>query len=186
MKIAVIGVQGDVMEHIEALKRVFNRLKIDGEIIWARNKNELQKVDGIIIPGGESTTIGKLMSISGMDKVVIELAKQGTQILGTCAGAILLSNIKLINIKVDRNAYGRQKDSFEAQVTTPLGKMDGVFIRAPLIKEIQKEARVFAKHKKEIVGAEQDNILALTFHPELSGDAKIFQYFLRKIIDSKK
>ena len=92
----------------------------------------------------------------------------------------------MINIEVDRNAYGRQKDSFETQITTSLGEIKGVFIRAPIIKEVQKEAKVFATNNKEIVGAEQENILALTFHPELSGDTKIFQYFLGKALDFKK
>tara|TARA_Y100000310_G_scaffold344683_1_gene458778 strand:- start:1610 stop:2170 length:561 start_codon:yes stop_codon:yes gene_type:complete len=186
MRIAVVGVQGDVIEYIEILKQVLNDLQIDGEVIWARNREEMSEVDGVAIPGGESTTISKLMSISGIDKVIEELAKLGTPVLGTCAGAILLSKLGLINIKIDRNAYGRQKDSFEAEITTSLGEMIGIFIRAPIIKEVQKEAKIFATYKKEIVGVEQGNVLALTFHPELSGDTMIFQYFLRKILDSKK
>jgi|TARA_Y100000310_G_C20680325_1_gene815537 5'-phosphate synthase pdxT subunit len=185
MKIAVVGIQGDVAEHIEKLKQVLNELEIKGKVVWARNKEGLEEADGIIIPGGESTTIAKLMSVSRMDKVIENLANQDTPILGTCAGAILISNLGLINIEVDRNAYGRQKDSFESQISTSLGEMDGVFIRAPIIKKVQKEAKVFATNNKEIVGAEQGNILALTFHPELSEDTRIFQYFLKKAMKIK-
>lgn len=183
MKIAVIGIQGDVIEHVSLLKQTLNNLDIEGEVIWARSKEDLEKADGIIIPGGESTTIGKLMSVSGMDKFIEKLARQGIPILGTCAGAILLSNLGLIDIKIERNAYGRQKDSFESTILTPIGETKGVFIRAPLIKEIFGKAEIFAKHNGEIIWAKQGNILALTFHPELSGDTKIFQYFLKNLVE---
>ena len=185
MKIAVIGIQGDVMEHIEVLRKTFKKCNIEVEVVWARNKEDLEKADGIIIPGGESTTIGKLMSVSGMDKVLINLAKKGKPILGTCAGAILLEKFGLINIRVDRNAYGRQKDSFECKISTQLGETRGIFIRAPLIKEVLEGAEIFATYNKEIVGAKQNNILALTYHPELSEDTKIFEYFIKNIAENK-
>ena len=185
MKVAVVGIQGDVIEHINVLNKTFNELEIKGEVIWARDKKELEQADGVTIPGGESTTIGKLMSVSGMDKVIGDMANKGIPLLGTCAGAILLSRFGLINIKVDRNAYGRQKDSFETQLSTPLGEIRGVFIRSPIIKSVLAGCKVFATHNKQIVGAEQKNILALTFHPELSEDTRIFQYFLKKVIERK-
>lgn len=185
MKIAVVGIQGDVIEHISFLKQTFNKLAISGEVIWVRSKEDLRDIEGITIPGGESTTIGKLLSDSEMEEAIKSLANNGMQILGTCAGAILLAKYGLINIKVDRNAYGRQKDSFEAEISTSLGNFRGIFIRAPLIKEVLEGAEIFAKNGDEIVGAEQDNILALTFHPELSGDTRIFEYFIKKIKERK-
>tara|TARA_Y100000310_G_scaffold330589_1_gene402511 strand:+ start:2528 stop:3124 length:597 start_codon:yes stop_codon:yes gene_type:complete len=185
MKIAVIGIQGGIREHINSLEQSMNSLKISGEIIWARNKTDLENANGIVIPGGESTTIKRLMALSGMDKSIKEFARKNLPILGTCAGAIILSDLGLIDIKIERNSYGRQIDSFESKVSTDLGETSGVFIRAPLIKEIFGKAKLFASRNNEIVGAKQGNISALTFHPELSKDNLIFNYFLQAIIKTK-
>jgi len=194
MKIAVIGVQGDISEHITSLKEINPK----GEIIWARKCEDLNPVDAIIIPGGESTTIKRLLILSGMDKVIKDSAKKGIPILGTCAGAILLAKhvrtnekieqglLQLIDMEIDRNSYGRQIDSFEAEITTDIGKTEGVFIRAPLIKKVFGETKIFAKYGSQIIGARHNNIYALTFHPELSDDKKIFQYFLEIVNKNTK
>lgn len=185
MKIAVVGIQGDVIEHINSLKQIFSELNIKGDVAWARTKDDLKNVDGITIPGGESTTIGTLLSVSEVDKEIKNLAIEGKPILGTCAGAILLTKFGLINMKIERNAYGRQKDSFESVISTSIGETRGVFIRAPLIKEVSKDVEIFAKNNNEIVGAKKGNILALTFHPELSEDTKIFRYFVENMVLKK-
>jgi len=183
MKIAVIGVQGDVIEHINHLNSALNELNTNGNIIWARTKNDLKNIDGIVIPGGESTTIKKLLIQTGIDKELKKLSQKNTPILATCAGTILVSkdHLNLIDIKVDRNAYGRQKNSFEAEISTDVGKTKGIFIRAPIIIEVFGKAKVFATHNEKTVGAKQNNILALTFHPELSDDTMIHKYFINSI-----
>ena len=190
MKIAIIGVQGDISEHMVCLKNALTELHLKAEVVWAVKANHLYDVDGIIIPGGESTVISRLLTYTGMGKAIQELAKKNIPILGTCAGAILLSQrnkngfpkgLSVIDIKVDRNAYGRQKNSFETSISTPAGKTKGVFIRAPMIKSFFGKAKIFARYKNKIIGVKQRNIIALTFHPELSGDTKIHKYFLSLI-----
>ena len=186
-KIAVIGVQGAVEEHIDCLKA------LHAEAVWARKVSDLEGVSGAIIPGGESTTINKLMLTGGMHAQLKEKALQGMPLLGTCAGAILLAKegdpqtektgqtlLGLMDFKVNRNAFGRQADSFEAGVQVPeIGKPDfpGVFIRAPSIEGIFGQAKAFAMLEGKPAGARQGNMIALAFHPELSGDLRIHSFF---------
>ncbi len=176
-------------------------LKIDGSAVPVRTVNDLFDVSGLLIPGGESTTISRLMLTTGMHERIIDLAKKGLPILGTCAGTILLAkegdaqvtqtNTKLLGLmemNVCRNSYGRQADSFEVNLkiaeigNTPFS---AVFIRAPTIEKVWGNTRVWIKHQSAIVGAKKGNILALTFHPELSGDLRIHKYFLRIIAKSR-
>ncbi len=194
LKICVIGLQGDVHEHIHATEQALKELGINGKVVWARGKNDLENAKGIIIPGGESTTIGKLLLETGMFEEIKKLAKKGVQIMGTCAGAILIAEkgdievkktktklLELIVVGVERNAFGRQADSFEKEIEiTGIGKFNGIFIRAPRIKKVFGKAKIFALNGKEIAGAEQENIIALTFHPELADDLKVHKYFLKK------
>jgi len=196
LKIGVIAVQGDVSEHVDVLKRAMNHLGINGEVVYVRTVDDLKNISGLVIPGGESTTINRLMLKTGLHEEIIKLAEKGLPILGTCAGTILLAKegnelvkqtntklLGLVDMKVSRNAYGRQVDSFEADVSIPeIGKdFRGVFIRAPVIEKVWNETEVFAKYKDSIVGAKKGNILALTFHPELTDDLRIHEYFLRMI-----
>ena len=196
MKVGVIAVQGDVSEHVDVLKRAMNHLGINGEVVYVRTVDDLKNISGLVIPGGESTTINRLMLKTGLHEEIIKLAEKGLPILGTCAGTILLAKegnelvkqtntklLGLVDMKVSRNAYGRQVDSFEADVSIPeIGKdFRGVFIRAPVIEKVWNETEVFAKYKDSIVGAKKGNILALTFHPELTDDLRIHEYFLRMI-----
>jgi len=196
LKVGVIAVQGDVSEHVEILKRAMNHLSMKGEVVYVRTVEDLKNISGLVIPGGESTTINRLMLKTGLHEEIIKLAKKGLPILGTCAGTILLAKegdelvkqtntilLGLLDMKVSRNAYGRQVDSFEADVSIPeIGKdFRGVFIRAPVIEKVWNETEVFAKYKDSIVGAKKGNILALTFHPELTDDLRIHEYFLRMI-----
>ena len=194
MKVGVIAVQGDVSEHVEILKRAMNHLSMKGEVVYVRTVEDLKNISGLVIPGGESTTINRLMLKTGLHEEIIKLAKKGLPILGTCAGTILLAKegdelvkqtntilLGLLDMKVSRNAYGRQVDSFEADVSIPeIGKdFRGVFIRAPVIEKVWNGTEVFAKYKNSIVGAKKGKILALTFHPELTDDLRIHEYFLR-------
>lgn len=197
MKVGVLALQGAVSEHVEVLNKAMKKIKINGNTVYVRNAKDLDDVSGLVIPGGESTTINRLMLTTGMHEKIIELAKKGLPILGTCAGTILLAkegdeqvkqtNTKLLGLmdmKVLRNAYGRQVDSFEVDVNIPeIGSKPfrTVFIRAPTIEKIWGDTKVWIKHQDNIIGVKKGNILALTFHPELSDDLRIHEYFLRTI-----
>ena len=189
MKIGVIALQGDFREHVGILK------KLGVETVEVRMPSDLKDVKGLIIPGGESTTIGKLMVKYELDKAIKEMTKKGMAVYGTCAGAILLAKeiignrqfcLGLIDISVERNAYGRQIDSFEAELEIKgLGKFNAVFIRAPIIKEIRNGVEILAKHGNEPVLLRKGKILVSTFHPELTDDARVHNYFVGMIKDLK-
>jgi 5'-phosphate synthase pdxT subunit len=195
MKIGVIGVQGAVNEHIDATKRAMKKLDIQGEVIWVDRPAHLEGVDGVIIPGGESTTIEKLMQRTGTFKSVKQLAESGVPLLGTCAGLIALAKrgdeqvmrtkqslLGLMDISVIRNAFGRQRESFEADLKISLlgeKPFRCVFIRAPAVKEVWGDAEVIAEFQGKIVGVRQRNMLAVAFHPELTPDTRLHEYFLR-------
>lgn len=191
MKAGVLAIQGSVVEHVRALERAGA-----SEVIEVRTCDELAEVDCLVMPGGESTTISKLMKLEGLDKA---LAERNMPIFGTCAGAILLAQLGLFDAEVERNAYGRQLDSFEADVELP-NEMIGVspeakrgfivedahkarllhavFIRAPKILSVGAGVKILAKYKSDIILCRQGNILVSTFHPELTDDPRVHKYFL--------
>ena len=184
MKVGVLSLQGAVKEHLEMIKRCgFEGIKV-------KTVGDLEKVDRLIIPGGESTAIGKLAKIYGLDREIIKRGKEGLPIFGTCAGMILLANkvigneqirFNLIDIMVERNAFGRQVDSFEVDLKIEdfsEKPFKAVFIRAPYIKKAGREVRVLAEFKGKIVMARQKNILVSSFHPELTDDLRVHKYFL--------
>ncbi|MCK5281966.1 MAG: pyridoxal 5'-phosphate synthase glutaminase subunit PdxT [Nanoarchaeota archaeon] len=188
MKVGVLALQGDFREHISILKK----LKLTP--IEVRTKEELDNVKALIIPGGESTTIGKLLKKYQLDKEIKKRYKKGMPIYGTCAGAIVLAkeiidsdqlNLDLIDVSIERNAYGRQADSFEADISLPNSKkpFHAIFIRAPKIKQIRNGVKILSKHKKEPILARTDNILISTFHPELTEDTRIHEYFIQMAKD---
>ncbi len=195
MKIGVIGVQGAVSEHLDIVRRAMHRLGVQGEAIWVGKPEHMEGVDGVIIPGGESTTIGKLMQRAGTFERVKQLAESGVPILGTCAGLIVLAKrgdeqvmrtgqplLALMDIAVIRNAFGRQRESFEADLDIPLLGEEPfrcVFIRAPAVKEVWGDAEIITKFQGRIVGARQRNLIAVAFHPELTPDTRLHEYFLR-------
>ncbi len=197
MKVGVIAVQGAVTEHIDILRKAMKELKIDGYTVPIRATKDLDNVSGLVIPGGESTTISRLILDAGVQQKIIELAKEGIPILGTCAGAILLAKegdvqvkqtktnlLGLMEMEVNRNAYGRQVDSFEVDLQIDeIGKepFKGIFIRAPTIEKVWGSTSVWAKHQTKVVGAKRGNILVLTFHPELGEDLRIHEYFLKMV-----
>jgi 5'-phosphate synthase pdxT subunit len=193
MRIGVIGVQGAVTEHIEALHRTLAKIGVHGDVMWVRRLDQLRGVSALVIPGGESTTISKLMCWNGLFNEVKRLGEEGLPIMGTCAGLIILAKkvlgatigqsfLELLDVEVQRNAYGRQVNSFEAPITLSFSPdpFPGIFIRAPRILKVHGRARPIAFYKEEVVGVEQDNLLGLTFHPELSNDTRIHEYFIEK------
>jgi 5'-phosphate synthase pdxT subunit len=192
MKIAVVGVQGDVEEHVLAARNALKKLGIDGEVVATRRAGVVSKSDGVIIPGGESTTISKLIFRDSIADEIIELANSGCPVMGTCAGLILLSKhgdeqvektgtklLGLMDIWVKRNAFGRQRESFQVKLDVKnIGEFEAIFIRAPAIVKVGKEVEVLARFEDYIVAAQQDNIIGLAFHPELSDDTRIHEYFI--------
>jgi len=195
LKLGVLALQGAVSEHIEVLEKAMKKLKFKGEVIKVRKKDDLEGISGLVIPGGESTTINKLMLKTEIQEEILKLAKKGLPILGTCAGAILLAKkgdeqvektktilLDLMEMKVLRNAYGRQVNSFEVEVKIPaIGQkfFKAVFIRAPIIEKVWGKTLIWAQYQKEIIGARKGNILALTFHPELTNNLRIHEYFIK-------
>ncbi|AEC52840.1 glutamine amidotransferase subunit PdxT [Pyrococcus sp. NA2] len=195
MKVGVIGLQGDVSEHIEAVKRAMERSGISGDAVWLKKPEQLKDISAVIIPGGESTTISRLMQRTGLFDPLKKMIEDGLPVMGTCAGLIMLSKevlgatpeqrfLEVLDVKVNRNAYGRQVDSFEAPIKLAFDDEPfiGVFIRAPRIVELLSEkVKPLAWLEDRVVGVEQDNIIGLEFHPELTDDTRIHEYFLAKI-----
>lgn len=187
--VGVLALQGDFKEHIEALN------ELEGvEARPVKTREQIQVCDALVIPGGESTTIGKLMERFGLDAPVREMAEAGKPVWGTCAGMIVLAKeiveseqwrLGLMDITVERNAFGRQVDSFE--VDLPVKGIDepvrAIFIRAPYVREVCEECGVdvLAEFEGKIVLVRQGNLLASAFHPELTDDRRVQRYFVEMI-----
>ena len=185
MRIGVLALQGAFVEHIAVL----NQLRV--EVLPVRLSQELMGLDGLVIPGGESTTISKLLLDYNLMSEIRNLAKNGLPIFGICAGMILLAKkvpdldiepIGVMNMTVRRNAFGRQKSSFENELSIPvLGEkpFPGIFIRAPVIEWASSEVEIIANLANGTsVAAKQGKLLASAFHPELTNDLRFHQYFL--------
>jgi 5'-phosphate synthase pdxT subunit len=187
MLIGVLALQGAFIEHA----RMLARLGVEAREV--RQRKHLAGIDGVIIPGGESTTIGKLLDLLEMTEPVREMGRAGVPIWGTCAGLILLAKdvgrpqtvLGLLDITVRRNAFGAQLDSFETNLPVPaLGSAPfrAVFIRAPLIEQLGAGVTALATLEDgTIVAAERDNFLATSFHPELTDDTRFHEYFMAKV-----
>ncbi len=194
LRIGVLGLQGAVSEHLASLRKAMKALGLKGEAVWVSRRKDLEGLEGLILPGGESTTIGRLMVSTGLFEEVREEARGGLPVMGTCAGLILLAKegdeevrrtgqplLGLMDMKVVRNAFGRQRESFEAEVRVEGlrgGPFRGVFIRAPAVERVWGEARALAEVEGRIVGVRQGKLLALSFHPELTEDTRMHEYFL--------
>jgi 5'-phosphate synthase pdxT subunit len=182
----VLGLQGDFREHLETFQR------LGTEAVDIRRPEQLDDVDALVIPGGESTTIGKLALLYGFIPKLKERVAEGMAVWGTCAGAIFIARdvpghphplAELMDITVRRNAFGRQLDSFEADLEVPALGSDpfhAVFIRAPLIEAVGSDVEVLSQlGDGTIVAARQDHLLATSFHPELTRDGRFHDYFLK-------
>ena len=202
MNIGVLSLQGDVAENIASTKTALSELHETGQVTEVKTPDQISKLDGLIIPGGESTMIGQLSLINGSLKKIKEKINSGMPVFGICAGLILLSKnakdrvvgstdqplLDLLNVDVERNSFGRQRDSFEAEISMDsinIPKFNGVFIRAPSIAEVGENVDIISKFNEKIVAVKQENILATAFHPELTTDVSLHKFFV-KILQQKQ
>jgi 5'-phosphate synthase pdxT subunit len=192
--VGVLALQGAFSAHVECLSDVAVT-GITVAVREVRTPADLAAVDGLIFPGGESSTMSQLLESSGLFTALQERLNKGFPVFGTCAGMILLSRRILdgrddqkcfgaIDIAVRRNAFGRQVDSFEAEISTTVGPFHGVFIRAPRIEEIGPTVEVLGRLNEEPVLVRSNNVLAASFHPELSGDSRLHTFFVTSIMQS--
>ncbi len=179
MKIGVLAVQGAFAEHVEVLRR------IGVDAVEVRLPEQVPDLDGLILPGGESTTMRRLVDRWGLRQPILDLASRGAPVFGTCAGMIILARdiadgdepvLPLLDVTVERNAFGRQLDSFETELAVPLlgdQPVHGVFIRAPVIERVGPEVDVMARlDDGRVVAVRERNVIATSFHPELAGETR--------------
>lgn len=197
--VGVLAVQGAVSEHLDALRRAGQKRGYDLEAVPVRTPQDLAKVSGLVLPGGESTTISRLLRSGRLQDPVVERARRGDLALfGTCAGLILLSSratrdvadkdiqlLGLLDTEVDRNAFGRQRDSFEAELEVKgIGSMPAVFIRAPVVTKAWAPTEVLASNERGIVAVRRGCVLGTAFHPELTDDTRLHELFLSLVRDA--
>lgn len=188
MKIGVLAFQGGVIEHIEKIR------KLGHEAVEVKTKEDLDSVEAIILPGGESTTMGRLLTVTGLMEPLREKILNGLPVWGTCAGMILLAkniendtriHLGVMDIKVRRNAFGTQIDSFKTNKRIECISKDEielVFIRAPYVVDVADDVEVLCRVDGNIVAVRQQNMLATSFHPELTDDLKVLNYFIEHIV----
>lgn len=188
--IGVLGLQGAVREHIQSIEASGARAVV------VKKVEQLTELDGLILPGGESTTMRRLIDKYGFMEPLRQFAQEGKPMFGTCAGMILLAknlvgydeaHIGVMDITVERNAFGRQRESFEAPLSIKGVGEDfiGVFIRAPYVVSVEEHADVLATHGDRIVAVQQGPFLAASFHPELTDDHRITAYFVKMVEEAK-
>lgn len=198
INIGILAVQGDVAENILATKMAIEELGMEGIVTEVKTPEQISDLDGLVIPGGESTVIGTLSLVNGSLKKIKEKIASGMPVFGICAGMIMLSKkakdrvvgemdqplLDFLDVKIERNAFGRQKDSFESEISMDkigITRFPGVFIRAPSIIETGKDVEVLSKFNEKIIAVKQGNILGTSFHPELTGDISLHKYFVSMI-----
>jgi pyridoxal 5'-phosphate synthase pdxT subunit len=205
LSIGVLAVQGDIEENLVASRNALREMDVTGDATKVIYPEQIERVDGLILPGGESTVVSNLIKIQhgGIFQSIRKVISNGLPTLGTCAGMILLSKraydrvigetrqqlLGTLDIEVERNAFGRQPDSFELDLDISLiGKVPfrGIFIRSPVVKKVGNDVNIFAKIDEKIVGVRQANILATSFHPELAGDTRLHREFINCILKHRQ
>ena len=196
--VGVLSIQGDVNENIISLQTAIDELGIDCTVSSVKTPEDISAVDGLIIPGGESTTIGQLSLVNGSMKILKEKIENGMPVLGICAGMILLSKtaddrvigktdqplLDVLDIKLERNSFGRQQESFETSVSMDsieISKFNGVFIRAPAVADVGTDVEVLSKINEKIVAVKKGNVIGTSFHPELTQDVSLHKYFVNLV-----
>lgn len=204
IKVGVLGIQGDIEENILSTDEALKKLNLRGTVESVRYSESIAELDGLILPGGESTVIGSLLSIQGKVFQTIEKKiKEGMPVLGTCAGLIMLSKrtydkvvgetkqklFGMLDVVIERNAFGRQHESFEVDLEIPvLGKepFRGIFIRSPIVNNVGESVTILTKLNDKIVAVKQNNIIGTSFHPELSTDRRLHELFIKDILEFRK
>jgi len=204
IKVGVLGIQGDIEENILSTAETLKKLNLRGTVESVRYSESIAELDGLILPGGESTVIGSLLSIQGKVFQTIEKKiKEGMPVFGTCAGLIMLSKraydkivgetkqklFGILDVVIERNAFGRQHESFEVDLEIPvLGKepFRGIFIRSPIVNNIGENVIILTKLNDKIVAVKQNNIIGTSFHPELSADRRLHELFIKDILEFRK
>jgi len=203
VQIGILAIQGDIEENLAATNLALKELGVEGKSVPVKYADEISKVDGLILPGGESTVIGTLAKLSGATQFIKDRINDGMPIMGTCAGMIMLAKraydkvvgetkqqlLNVLDITVERNAFGRQGDSFEAELKIPLigdESFRGVFIRAPIVSEIKNGVDAIATLNNRVVAVKHGNVIGTSFHPELSSDARLHKYFAGLVVDHIK
>ena len=198
LTVGVLSIQGDVQENLISTKAALDELGFDGTVTDVKTPDEISQLDGLIIPGGESTTIGQLSLVNGSLKVLKEKIDGGMPVLGICAGMIMLSKtandkvvgktdqplLDILDIKLERNSFGRQRDSFETDISLDsinIPKFNGVFIRAPSVSEVGSDVEVLSKFNDKIVAVKKGNVIGTSFHPELTEDNSLHKYFVNLV-----
>ena len=201
--IGVLALQGDVEENIKATTDALREMNLEGKVISVRYPDEILKVDGLIIPGGESTVMGLLLSIKkGLLDSITKVLQNRIPIMGTCAGMIVLAKksydkvvgnkkqllLGALDIEIERNSFGRQYDSFEStlEISGIGNDFKGIFIRAPTVISTGSRVQILSKFDGKIVAVQQENIIGTSFHPELSGDNRMHRLFIELITKWKK
>ena len=202
LTVGVLAIQGDVQENLISTKKAIKELGIEGQAVDVKTPDDVRKLDGLIIPGGESTTIGQLSLVNSSLRIIKEKIEAGMPIFGICAGMILLAKtaddrvmgktgqplLDLVGIKIERNSFGRQNDSFEAEISMDsinIPKFNGVFIRAPSVSEVNSDVEVLSKFNEKIIAIKKGNIIGTAFHPELTTDISLHKYFVNLVKESK-
>ena len=202
LNVGILSIQGDVQENFLSTKAAFDELGIDGNITRVKTPDEISKLDGLIIPGGESTTIGQLSLVNGALKVLKEKIENGMPVLGICAGMIMLSKtvddrvvgktdqalLDILDIKLQRNSFGRQQDSFESNISMDsigIPKFNGIFIRAPSVSDVGSDIEILSKFNEQIIAVKKGNVIGIAFHPELTTDISLHKYFVNLVNSSK-
>lgn len=204
IKIGVLGIQGDIEENILSTAEALKNLNLQGTVESVRYSESIAELDGLILPGGESTVIGNLLSIQGnIFQTIKKKITEGMPVLGTCAGLIMLSKrtydkvvgetkqklFGVLDVVIERNAFGRQHESFEVDLDIPiLGKelFRGIFIRSPIINNVGESVNILTKLNDKIVAVKQNNIIGTSFHPELSTDRRLHELFIKDILEFRK
>ena len=200
--IGVLGLQGDIEENIKATTNALKEMNLKGKVLSVRYPEEIMKIDGLIIPGGESTVMGLLIAIkNGLLDAITKILQEGLPVMGTCAGMIVLAKksydkvvgnkrqllLGVLDIEVERNSFGRQYDSFESKLNiSGIGNdYKGIFIRAPTVISVGPQVQILSKFDEKIVAVKQENIIGTSFHPELSGDYRMHRLFIQLVTNWK-
>ena len=199
--VGILALQGDVTENFMATMAALHDAGMDATVSQVKTPDQISKLDGLIIPGGESTMMGQLSMVNGAMNALKEIINGGTPVFGICAGMILLSKnskdrvmgsteqplLDMLDVEIERNSFGRQKDSFQAEISLdPIGisSFQGVFIRAPAILTSGSNIEILSKFNEKIIAVKQGNILATSFHPELTQDISLHKHFVEMIKES--